>query len=164
VTRGWEIRRLADDEVEQVAAVLGLARLGSDGFYLVAWRGGEPLGHAHLALGQAPELQDVAVRPAHRRLGIASALTQAAEAAAAAQGFDRLRVTVSDANPAAQGLYRKHGYRDTGIPPKRVHGTILIRTGPIEVDDTVLTWEKRLGPGRKPRTDDDPSEPRAGRA
>jgi hypothetical protein len=24
------------------------------------------------------------------------------------------------------------------------HGTIRIRTGPIEVDDTLLTWEKSL--------------------
>ena len=60
-------------------------------------------------------------------------------------------MTVSDANPA-QGLYRKHGYCDTGIPPMRIHGTIIIRTGPIEVDDTMLTWEKRLGSGPKSRT------------
>jgi hypothetical protein len=25
-----------------------------------------------------------------------------------------------------------------------VHGTIQIRTGPLEVDDTLLTWEKSL--------------------
>ena len=34
---------------------------------------------------------------------------------------------------------------DAGVPPRRVHGTIQIRTGPIDVDDTLLTWEKRLG-------------------
>ena len=34
----------------------------------------------------------------------------------------------------------------TGLPPKRVEGTIEIRTGPIEVDDTLLTREKRLDP------------------
>jgi ribosomal protein S18 acetylase RimI-like enzyme len=145
VTRRWEIRQLADDEAERVAAVLGLARLGGDGFYLVAWDGEEVLGHAHLALTDPPELQDVAVREPHRRLGIASALTQAAEARAEARGFDRVRVTVSDANPAAQRLYRKQGYVDTGIPPKRIVGTVVIRTGPIEVDDTLLTWEKQLG-------------------
>jgi ribosomal protein S18 acetylase RimI-like enzyme len=144
VTRRWEIRRLADDEVERVAAVLGLARLGGAGVYLVAWDGEEALGHAHLALSDPPELQDVAVRDAHRRLGIASALTQAAEAEAEARGFDRVRVTVSDANTAAQRLYRTQGYLETGIPPKRVVGTVVIRTGPIEVDDTLLTWEKRL--------------------
>jgi len=41
----------------------------------------------------------------------ASTLTQAAEAQA--PGFDRARVTVSDANTAAQRLYRKQGYLDT---------------------------------------------------
>jgi ribosomal protein S18 acetylase RimI-like enzyme len=146
VTRRWEIRRLADAEVERVAAVLGLARLGgSDGFYLVAWNGEEPLGHARLALGDPPELQDVDVREAHRRLGVASALIRAAEAEAAARGFDRIRVTVGVDSTAAQGLYRKHGYLDTSIPPKRILGTIVVRTGPIEVDDTLLTWGKRLG-------------------
>lgn len=94
VTRRWDIRQLADAEVERVAAVLPLARLGhSDGFYVVAWHGEEPVGHAHLALSEPPELQDVAVREAHRRLGIGSALTHAAAARAAARGFDRVRVT-----------------------------------------------------------------------
>ena len=147
MTRQWEIRRLVYDEVERVVAVLGLARLGGDGVYLVAWDGEEALGHAHLALSNPPELQDVAVREVHRRLGIASALTQAAEAEAEAHGFDRVRVTVSDANTAAQRLYRRRGYLDTGIPPKRIVGTVVIRTGPIDVDDTLLTWEKRLGRG-----------------
>jgi len=27
---------------------------------------------------------------------------------------------------------------------RRVHGTIQIRTGTLEVDDTLLTWEKSL--------------------
>jgi hypothetical protein len=25
-----------------------------------------------------------------------------------------------------------------------VQGTVMIRTGPLEVDDTLLTWDKRL--------------------
>lgn len=124
---------------------LGLARLyQGDGFYLVAWDRDEPLGHAHLALTDPPELQDVQVRPESRRRGIGSALTTAAEREAAARGFDRLRLTVSvDAAPA-QALYRKLGYVDAGVPPKRVQGPITIRTGTIVVDDTLLTWEKTL--------------------
>jgi ribosomal protein S18 acetylase RimI-like enzyme len=142
----WQIRPLAPAESERVGAVLALARLPSEnGFYLVAWEGAEPLGHAHLALSNPPELQDVAVRPEYRRRGVASDLTQAAEREAAARGFDRLLVTVSVDN-SAQALYRGLGYTDVGIPPKRVQGTITIRTGPIEVDDTLLTWEKRLTP------------------
>jgi ribosomal protein S18 acetylase RimI-like enzyme len=139
------IRELAADEVERVGAVLGLARLHSEnGVYLVAWDGDEPLGHARLAFKDPPELQDVEVRVGHRRRGVASALTLAAEREAAARGHDRLRLTVSDTNDAAQALYRRLGYADAGIPPKHVHGTIQIRTGPLEVDDTLLTWEKGL--------------------
>jgi GNAT superfamily N-acetyltransferase len=144
----FQIRPLAAGDIECVASVLGLARLDQgDGFYLVAWEGAEPVGHAYLALTDPPELQDVSVRPMHRRLGVASALNAAAEEEARARGFDRIRVTVSIANEPAKTLYRRCGYNDVGVPPKRVQGTVLIRTGPIEVDDTLLTWEKRLVPG-----------------
>lgn len=144
-TEPFVVRPLAADEIEYVTAVLGLARLHQgDGFYIVAWNHDEPLGHAHLALTDPPELQDVSVRPEHRRHGVASALTAAAEQEARMRGFGCLRLTVSADNDGAQALYRRAGYVDVGIPPKRVHGTIMIRTGPIEVDDTILTWEKRL--------------------
>jgi ribosomal protein S18 acetylase RimI-like enzyme len=142
----WEIRPLSSDEVARVGDVLGLARFNQgDGFYLVAWEGEEPLGHLHLALTDPPELQDVAVRVQHRRRGVASALTEAAEQEARARGFDRVRLTVSVDNDVAQTLYRRLGYLDAGVAPKRVQGTIQIRTGPLEVDDTLLTWEKHLG-------------------
>jgi ribosomal protein S18 acetylase RimI-like enzyme len=141
----WQIRELTSDEVERVGSVLGLARLGQgDGYYLVAWEDDQPLGHAHLALTDPPELQDVSVRPEHRRRGVATALAGAAERAVAARGFDRLRLSVSVDNDAALTLYRRLGYADVGIPPRRVHGTIRIRTGTIEVDDTLLTLEKSL--------------------
>ena len=140
------VRPLLPLEVERVASVLGLARLQQgDGFYLVAWDRDEPLGHAHLALSDPPELQDVEVRAEHRRRGVATALTAAAEREATGRGSDRLRITVSVDNAAAQALYRGCGYVECGIPPRRVCGTIRIRTGPLEVDDTLLTWEKRLG-------------------
>ena len=142
---GWEIRPLVPEEVERVAAVLGLARLDQgDGFYLVAWEDDEPLGHAFLALTDPPELGDVSVRPEHRRRGVASDLTAAAERESRARGFDRLRLTVGIENEPAQVLYRGRGYVDSGLPPRRVQGTIQIRTGPLEVDDTLLTWEKNL--------------------
>ena len=141
----WEIRPLADAEADVVGAALGLARLHQgNGLYLVAWEGSEPVGHAHLALSDPPELQDVEVRETHRRRGIASALTAAVEAQARARGYATLRVTVSADSPAAQALYRKLGFVDTGIPPRRVQGTVQIRTGPLEVDDKLLTWETPL--------------------
>ena len=139
------VRRLADDEVERVGAALGLARLyQGNGFYLVAWANEEPLGHAYLALTDPPELQDVQVRPQQRRRGVASALTSVAEENALSLGFDQLRLEVSEGNTAAQALYRSCGFADIGAPPKRVRGTITIRTGDIKVDDTLLTWEKTL--------------------
>jgi GNAT superfamily N-acetyltransferase len=147
------VRPLAPHEVERVlAAGLGLSRLprGDGSFYLVAWDGDAPLGHAHLALDDPPELQDVSVLEAHRRRGVASALTRAAEHAAAARGHTRLTLTVSVDNEAAQALYRKLGYRDTGLPPRRVTGTVQIRTGPLEVDDTLLTWERTLSISASP--------------
>ena len=142
-----DVRPLAAIEIESVGTVLGLAWLHQgDGFYLVAWQGNEPLGHAHLALTEPPELQDVEVRQHFRRRGVASDLVANAEDEARSRGFDRLHVGVSIDNAPAQALYRQHGYVDAGVPPKRVRGTINIRTGPIEVDDTVLVWEKRLSP------------------
>ena len=139
------IRVLAPDEVERVGAVLGLARLDQgDGYYLVAWEDDDPVGHAHLALTDPPELQDVSVRPEYRRRGVATDLAGAAERAVVARGADRLLLCVSADNEAALALYRGLGYGDVGIPPRRVHGTIQIRTGPLEVDDTLLTWEKPL--------------------
>jgi len=144
-TEPFVVRPLVANELERVAAVLGLARLHQgDGFYIVAWEHDEPLGHAHLALTDPPELQDVSVRREHRRRGVASALTAVAEEEARTRGFGRLRLTVSTHNYGAQAVYRRSGYLDVGVAPKRVQGTILIRTGPIEVDDTILTWEKRL--------------------
>ena len=104
------VRPLLPSEVERVASVLGLARLQQgDGFYLVAWDRDEPLGHAHLALSDPPELQDVEVRAEHRRRGVATALTAAAEREATGRGSDRLRITVSVDNAAAQALYRGCG-------------------------------------------------------
>ena len=103
---GWSVRRLADAEVDRVGTVLGLARLHQgNGFYLVAWDGREPVGHAHLALTAPPELQDVEVREDYRRRGVASALCAAAEAEARAAGHPGLQVTVSAHSPGAQALY-----------------------------------------------------------
>ncbi len=145
-----QVKALAPEEVASVSERLGLARLHQgNGHYLVAWQGGEPVGHAYLALTDPPEMQDVQVRPGHRRQGVATTLCAAVEAEAEARGFDRVRLEVSAQEPAVQTLYRRLGYRDAGVPPRRVLGTVHIRTGPLEVDDTLLTWEKPL-PVRPP--------------
>lgn len=140
------IRELGDDEVDVVGAVLGLARLHQgDGAYLVAWDGTEPMGHLHVARTDPPELQDLEVRDGYRRRGVATLLLAAAESACAALGATRVRVTVSEDNDVARELYARLGYVDAGLPPRRVAGTIQLRRGPIEVDDTLLTLEKPLG-------------------
>ena len=82
--------------------------------------------------------------PAQRRRGVATALTHAAEAHARERGCRILTLTVSVDNAAAQALYRKLGYRDSGAPPRRVRGTVQIRSGSLDVDDTLLMWEKPL--------------------
>ena len=53
-------------------------------------------------------------------------------------------VTVSEDNEASQALYRGLGYEDSGVPPRRVVGTIMLRKGPLDVDETLLLWSKRL--------------------
>jgi RimJ/RimL family protein N-acetyltransferase len=78
-------------------------------------------------------------------------LIAAAEREARARGFTRIRVDVAIDNDPAQALYRKNGFSDIGLDPRPVKGTIVIRTGPIEVDDLLITWQKDLaeavGPG-----------------
>lgn len=144
-----EIRPLDAADLDAVDAVLPLSRLASLQTYLVAWDDGEPVGHAHIAWegGKAalPEVQDVFVLPERRRQGIGAALTQAAERLAAERGYDAISLSVSESgNDAARALYEGLGYRDAGIPPQRVQGTILIRGEPLEVDDTLLYLVKPL--------------------
>jgi ribosomal protein S18 acetylase RimI-like enzyme len=145
VNSDWSLRALSVDEIDAVTQVLGLARLHQgDGFYLVAWHHDEPIGHAHLALTDPPEVQDVEVREDWRGRGVGTALLHAAEDAARQRGGATLRMSVSTSNDSARRLYRSLGYLDAGEPVRHVVGAIEIRTGPIEVDDWLLTLEKRL--------------------
>jgi len=139
------VRALADEELEHVDARLPLHRLEqSGGLYLVAWEAGEPVGHAHLALTDPPELQDVYVLPAHRRRGVATALTRAAEQEAASRSFDRLTLSVDVENDAAQALYRRCGYRERG-GPVRHRGSTLLRGEPFAFDVLLVYLVKPLG-------------------
>ena len=139
------IRPLSPLEADDVGRTLGLARLlQGDGEYLVAWEGTMPIGHVHVTHTTPPELQDLEVHGAYRRRGIATSLLDAAEAACTARGDRRVLVEVSVDNPAARALYALRGYVDAGVAPRRVVGTVQVRTGPIEVDDTLLTLVKTL--------------------
>jgi GNAT superfamily N-acetyltransferase len=119
-----------------------LHRLEGAQTYLVAWDGNEPVGHAHVAWEETtlgvPEIGDVFVPAELRGRGIGTELSEAAEQMARMRGHRQISISASIANEGALRLYRRLGYRDAGVPPKRVQGTIMVRTGPMEVDDTVL--------------------------
>ena len=147
------VSELSADQVELVDRYLPLSRLSdrSDegSTYLIAWEDDRPIGHAHIAWSGThlglPEIQDVFVLPEHRRRGIASRLTEAAEAAACRRGSDRISLSVSlEQNPAAKVLYEKLGYVDAGVEPVRMLGQIMIRGRPLKVDDTLLYLLKEL--------------------
>ncbi len=144
-----DIRELAADEIERVDAVLPLHRLDGEQTYLVAWHGEEPVGHAYIAwsgtrLG-APEIQDVFVAAERRRRGVAVQLMDAAERLAVRRGHARITLGRGIANEPARRLYQALGYRDAGVAPERVAGTILIRGREVAVDDTVIYLSKDLG-------------------
>jgi GNAT superfamily N-acetyltransferase len=143
-----DVRELAPEEVDLVGAHLPLSRLPTASTYLIAWEGDRPVGHAHLAwtnthLGM-PEIQDVFVLPERRRRGIASKLTEAAEQRALAAGRRSVSLSVSEGNGSARSLYEKLGYVDAGVEPVHVSGVIELRSGPIEVDDTLIYLTKAL--------------------
>jgi GNAT superfamily N-acetyltransferase len=121
---------------------LPLSRLDGGQTYLIAWEGGEPVGHAHVSWDRTtlgiPEIQDVFVPPELRGRGIGTELSRAAEQLAGERGHARVSISASVANEGALRLYRRLGYRDADLPPQHVQGTILIRGDPVEVDDTLL--------------------------
>ena len=143
-----EIRPLLPADTALVDARLPLSRLDNAQTYLVAWDGGDPVGHAHVAWEATtvgvPEVQDVFVLPERRREGIASRLTAAAEDEARARGFDRISLSVSATNSDVRRLYESLGYADAGIEPVRVLGTIMLRGEPFDVDDTLVYLTKSL--------------------
>ena len=134
--------------MERVDARLPLSRLDSAQTYLVAWDGDDPVGHAHVAWDGTdvgiPEVQDVFVLESHRRRGVARRLMARVEQIAAEAGHRRIAVGHSADNEAARRVYAGLGYRDTGLEPKRVHGTITIRGRATHVDETIVYLVKDL--------------------
>ncbi len=114
----------------------------------MAWEGGEPVGHAHVSWDHTtlgvPEIQDVFVPAELRGRGIGTELSRAAEELVWTRGHTRVSISASVANEGALRLYRRLGYRDADLPPQRVHGTLLVRGKPFEVDDTLLYLVKDL--------------------
>ncbi len=123
-------------------------RLESAQTYLVAWDGSEPVGQAHVAWAETtlgvPEIGDVFVPVELRGRGIGTELSEAAEQMARMRGHRQISISASIENEGALRLYRRLGYRDAGLPPKRVQGTIIVRAGPVQVDDTLLYLVKDI--------------------
>jgi ribosomal protein S18 acetylase RimI-like enzyme len=114
----------------------------------VAWEGAIPVGHAHVAWSNTtlgiPEIQDVFVTERFRRRGVASELTRAAEKLAATRGHRKISLSFGVANEAARRLYERLGYGRAELAPQRIHGTIIIRGRPVDVDDTLIYLVKEL--------------------
>jgi ribosomal protein S18 acetylase RimI-like enzyme len=89
-------------------------------------------------------VQDVFVPESHRRQGIGTALTQAAERLAAARGYERISLSFGIANDGARRLYERLGYSRAELEPQRVQGTIIIRGKPVAVDDTLIYLVKEI--------------------
>jgi GNAT superfamily N-acetyltransferase len=147
------VTKLRPEDVERVDRALPLNRLdqhrATASTYLIAWANEQPVGHAHVAWTgthlELPEVQDVFVLPAHRRRGVATALTAAAEDEARRHGCTSISLSVSrDGNEAARRLYEQLGYADAGVAPVRVSGTIMLRGRPFVVDDTLVYLTKSL--------------------
>jgi GNAT superfamily N-acetyltransferase len=145
---GIDVRELTDADVQVVDAHLPLSRLDWAQTYLVAWEAKTPVGHAHIAWSKTtlgvPEIQDVFVAERFRRRGVASELTRTAERLACERGHRRVSLSFGVANDAARRLYEGLGYRHAGLKPQRIHGTILIRGKPVDVDDTLIYLVKDL--------------------
>jgi mycothiol synthase len=129
------VRSLPALDPEQVAAVLGLARAAGDAdgafplsehvmlhvrhggdapaVHLVAERGGELVGYAHLDTTDRVEgpSAELVVHPMHRRRGLGRALvTAAATAAARADPAGRLRLWAHGDHPSATALALSMGF------------------------------------------------------
>jgi GNAT superfamily N-acetyltransferase len=145
---GIDVRELTDADLALIGDRLPLHRLGQAQTYLVAWAGSDPVGHAHIAWEETtlgvPEIGDVFVQAELRRRGIGTELSEAAERLARTRGHRQISISASIANEGALRLYRRLGYREAGLLPKRVQGTIVVRGGPMEVDDTLLYLIKDL--------------------
>ena len=112
--------------------------------YLVAEVDGAVVGHAVAsAAGDDAELQRIAVAPAYRRTGVASALLAEVERRAAADGAARLLLEVREDNTTAAAFYESRGFEAVG----RRRGT----TGTVPPQ---WSWGRSSDPRRHRVSDD----------
>jgi GNAT superfamily N-acetyltransferase len=126
--------------------------------YLVAWQDQEPLGSGVLQWGgciganarttypEAVELNHLQVRDRYRGQGVGSALIAAAEALAAQAGRYQMAVGVAEDNPDAERLYRRLGYRRTGVIDVSEYDWITAEGAVRHETERDLLLVKNLGP------------------
>jgi ribosomal-protein-alanine N-acetyltransferase len=86
---------------------------------LVAEVDGVVVGHAVASLvPDVAELQRIAVDPAHRRAGLATALLEGVVDAARTADADRLLLEVRDDNAGALAFYARHGFVEIDRRPR----------------------------------------------
>jgi len=107
----WTARRVARSIRDSAANVI-VARQGGVfvGFAIMKYEEDE----AHLLL--------LAVPPAHRRKGVASALLEWLELTVRAAGISTVQLETRARNAAALAFYRQHGFEDAGRTPGYYEG------------------------------------------
>lgn len=103
----WTYRMLADTFFNENAITVAAeadGKLVGYGFVVTA--------------GEDADLANVAVAPAHRRKGVAAAVLESLERAAACRGVKRMFLEVRVSNAAAMSLYLKRGYTGRYARPR----------------------------------------------
>jgi len=108
---------LGDDAWSPSLVAEGIGKILPTVSYLVctSGEGSEVVGYAVASLaGDDVELQRIAVDPAYRRRGLASALLAEVETVAVAAGGTRLLLEVRDDNATATAFYESRGFAELG--------------------------------------------------
>jgi ribosomal-protein-alanine N-acetyltransferase len=106
---------LGDDAWSRGLVEQGIAAALPTVSYLVVEQDGAVVGHAVAsAAGDDAELQRIALDPAYRRRGLASALLAAVEERTAADGARRLLLEVREDNTTAAAFYESRGFEEVG--------------------------------------------------
>lgn len=117
----WEVRRLQREVFPEPYALWRFVgyHLSNQAWIWVAESAGQMVGYLVLTLSfyrdprrMVGEIISVAVRPAHRRRGIATTLLRQAIAQAWQVGVGQCYLQVAVSNLAAQDLYRAEGFRN----------------------------------------------------
>jgi ribosomal-protein-alanine N-acetyltransferase len=105
------LERDAFDSGAWTAALVDLELTAPGRVVLVAEQDDAVVGYASAAvIADVADLTRIAVQPAERRAGVATALLAALVEDAAGQGARRMMLEVDETNEAALGLYRSIGF------------------------------------------------------